>query len=77
MKKNKNYKEPEMKTYTLDEVQDKIIGKLRTVCREKFENELQRDLTGNAIKQTRRERDLTQEELGKLTGVQKKSLPGM
>jgi hypothetical protein len=77
LKKNKNYKEPEMKTYTFDEVQEKIIGKRGTVRREKFENELQMDLIGNAIKQTRRERDLTQEEPGKLLGVQKKSLPGM
>lgn len=60
-----------MKTHTLDEVQDKIIGKRGTVRRDKFENELQMDLTGNAIKQTRFERDLTQEELGKLIGVQK------
>ncbi|MNQ65952.1 Antitoxin HipB [compost metagenome] len=29
------------------------------------------DLIGNAIKQTRKERNLTQEELGKLIGVQK------
>jgi transcriptional regulator with XRE-family HTH domain len=29
------------------------------------------DLIGKAIKQTRRERNLTQEELGKLIGVQK------
>ena len=62
-----------MKTYTLDEVQDKIIGKRGTVRRDRFENELQMDLTGNAIKQTRLERDLTLEELGKLSGVRKKT----
>lgn len=60
-----------MKTYNLDEVLEKIIGKLGTLHRDRFENELQMDLIGNAIKQTRRERDLTQEELGKLIGVQK------
>ena len=63
MKKNKNCKEPEMKTYNLDDVQEKIIGKRGTACRDRFENELQMDLTGNAIKQTRRDRDLTPEEL--------------
>jgi HTH-type transcriptional regulator/antitoxin HipB len=60
-----------MKTYTLDEVQDKLIGQLGTPDRDKFEYELKMDLIGNAIKQTRIERHLTQEELGKLIGVQK------
>lgn len=60
-----------MKTYTLNEVQDKLIGKKGTPNRERFEYELQMDLIGQAIKQTRQERNLTQEELGKLIGVQK------
>ncbi|MEK7720328.1 MAG: helix-turn-helix transcriptional regulator [Bacteroidota bacterium] len=60
-----------MKTYTLDEVQDKLIGKIGTPNRDRFEYELQMDLIGQAIKQTRQERKLTQEELGKLIGVQK------
>jgi HTH-type transcriptional regulator / antitoxin HipB len=60
-----------MKKHTLDEVQDKLIGKRGTANRERFEYELQMDLIGKAIKQTRQERRLTQEELGKLIGVQK------
>jgi len=60
-----------MKTYTLDEVQDKLIGKKGTPDRDKFEYELQMDLIGKAIKQTRQERNLTQEELGKLIGDQR------
>ena len=60
-----------MKTYSLDQVQDKLIGKVGTASRDKFEYELQMDLIGKAIKQTRQERHLTQEELGKLIGVQK------
>lgn len=60
-----------MKTHTLDEVQDRLIGKIGTPNRDRFEYELQMDLIGNAIKQTRQERQLTQEELGKLIGVQK------
>jgi HTH-type transcriptional regulator / antitoxin HipB len=60
-----------MKTYTLDEVQDKIIGKKGTPARESFEYELQMALIGKAIKETRQKRRLTQEELGKLVGVQK------
>ena len=60
-----------MKTYTLNEVQDKLLGKKGTVERDKFEYELQMDLMGKAIKQTRQERKLTQEQLGLLVGVQK------
>ncbi len=60
-----------MKTYSLNEVQDQLIGKVGTVERDLFEYELQMDLIGKAIKQTRKDRNLTQEELGKLIGVQK------
>lgn len=60
-----------MKTYTLDQVQDELIGKVGTTERDLFEYELQMDLIGKAIKQTRQERNLTQEDLGKLIGVQK------
>ncbi len=60
-----------MKTYTLDEVKDKYIGKRGTAKRENYENELRLDLIGYAIKQARKDRNLTQEQLGKLVGVQK------
>ena len=60
-----------MKTYTLDEDQDKLIGKKGTRERDVFEYELQMELIGKAIKQTRQNRNMTQEELGKLIGVQK------
>jgi len=63
-----------MKTYTLEEVQDELIGKIGTTDRDLFEYELQMDLIGKAIKQTRQERNLTQEELGKLIGVQKSQI---
>ncbi len=60
-----------MKTYSIEEVQDKLIGEVGTPERNRFEYELKMDLIGKAIKQTRQERNLTQEELGKLIGVQK------
>jgi HTH-type transcriptional regulator / antitoxin HipB len=60
-----------MKAYSLDEVQDKLIGKIGTPERDVLEYELQMDLIGKAIEQIRQERHLTQEELGKLIGVQK------
>jgi HTH-type transcriptional regulator / antitoxin HipB len=60
-----------IKTYSLDEVTDKYIGKRGTPNREAFENELRLDLLGEAIRQARKERHLTQEELGVLVGVKK------
>ena len=63
-----------MKTYTFDEVKDKYIGKTGTPRRDRFEYELQMDLVGKAIKQTRKDRNMTQEELGKLIGVQKSQI---
>ena len=59
------------KTYTLDEMKDKFIGKKGNPVREKYEYELRMDLLGQMIKTTRKERNLTQEQLGQLLGVQK------
>ena len=59
------------KTVSLDKMIDKHIGKRGTEKREAFENELRIDLLGQAIKQARQERNLTQEQLGDLVGVQK------
>ena len=60
-----------MKTYSLENLTDKYIGKKGTKKRDNFENELRLDLLGQAIKQARQERNLTQEELGELVGVKK------
>ena len=60
-----------MTTRTIDEVQDLLIGKAGTPERDKYEYDLQMDFIGQAIKQARLDRNLTQEELGKLIGVQK------
>jgi len=56
---------------TLDELKDKHLGELGTPKREKYEFELQLDLVGEMIKKARKERNLTQEQLGNLIGVQK------
>lgn len=71
IKINKMNKKQGLKTYSLDEITDKHIGKRGTPKREAFENELRLDLLGEAIRQARLERNLTQEELGRLVGVQK------
>ena len=59
------------KTISLDSMIDKHIGEIGTEKRDNFENELRIDLLGNAIKQARQEKNLTQEQLGELVGVQK------
>lgn len=61
----------EFKTVSLDTMIDKHIGERGMERREAFENELRIDLLGQAIKQARQERNLTQEQLGELVGVQK------
>ncbi len=60
-----------MNTISLDEITNKYIGEKGTPKRDAFENELRLDLIGEAIRQARKERHLTQEELGKLVGVKK------
>ncbi|MEX0813739.1 MAG: helix-turn-helix transcriptional regulator [Chitinophagales bacterium] len=60
-----------MKTYSFDEVKDRYLGKRGTKKREIYEYELRMDLIGEAIKNARKERNLTQEQLGKMVGVQK------
>ncbi|MBK8720963.1 MAG: helix-turn-helix transcriptional regulator [Saprospiraceae bacterium] len=60
-----------MKTYSLEEMTDKHIGKIGTPNRDAFENELRLDLLGQTIKNIRQEQNLTQEELGELVGVKK------
>lgn len=52
-------------------MKDKFIGKKGSPVREKYEYELRMDLLGQMIKTTRKERNLTQEQLGQLLGVQK------
>lgn len=59
------------KTVSLDTMIDKHIGKRGTEKREAFENELRIDLLGYAIREARKEKKLTQEQLGELVGVQK------
>ena len=60
-----------MKTKSLENLMDKHIGKLGTIERDAFEHELKIDLLGEAIKKARKERNLTQSQLGELVGVQK------
>lgn len=60
-----------LKATSLDVLIDKHIGEIGTPKRDAFENELRLDLIGQAIKEIRLEKNLTQEQLGELVGVKK------
>ena len=60
-----------LKTSTLRELKDRYIGEEGTAARDRYEYELRMELLGKMIKTVRQERKMTQEDLGKLVGVQK------
>lgn len=59
------------KTYSLQVMKDKFIGKVGAPKRDEYEYELRMEVLGKMIKTARLERSLTQQQLGKLVGVQK------
>jgi len=61
----------EMKMYSLSDMKDEIIGKVGTPERDKYEYELNMELLSRMIKTARKERNLTQNQLGELIGVKK------
>ena len=63
-----------LRVYTLDQAKDKHLGKVGTEKRDRYEYELKLDILGEMIKQARKERKLTQSELGALIGVQKSQI---
>lgn len=64
----------EMKSYSLAEMKDKYIGKVGTEDRDNYEYELRMEVLGRMIKAARKERNLTQEQLGELVGVKKSQI---
>ena len=62
------------KNYSLAEMKDKYIGKVGTTERDEYEYELNMEVLGRMIKTARQERNLTQEQLGQLIGVQKSQI---
>lgn len=67
-------KNKKMKMMTLDQLKDRDIGKIGTLERDRYEFDLRMELLGEMIKSVRKERDLTQEQLGELIGVQKSQI---
>jgi HTH-type transcriptional regulator / antitoxin HipB len=64
MKTDRKYK-------TLGELEDKYYGITGTPEREQYEFELSMEILGDKLKQMRKTKNLTQEQLGLLIGVQK------
>lgn len=69
--KNNTMAKAKLKTFSLEEMKDKYVGKKGSKNREQYEYELRMDVLGRMIKAARQERNLTQEQLGDLIGVQK------
>ncbi|MGF1637724.1 MAG: helix-turn-helix domain-containing protein [Cyclobacteriaceae bacterium] len=63
-----------MRKTTLSEMKDKYIGKEGTPDRDSYEYELKMEVLGKMIKSARKERKMTQEQLGQLIGVQKSQI---
>jgi len=63
-----------MKMMSLDQLKDKHLGEVGTIEREKYEIEFKIEILGDMIKSVRKERHLTQEQLGELIGVQKSQI---
>ncbi|WP_367914470.1 helix-turn-helix domain-containing protein [Leadbetterella sp. DM7] len=61
----------ELKMFTFSQIKDEFIGKIGTDKRTAYEQELQLEILGDIIRKVRLERNLTQEELGRLIGVQR------
>ena len=60
-----------MKTESLESLTNRLIGVKGSANRNDFENELRLDLLGEAIREARLRKRLTQTQLGELVGVQK------
>jgi DNA-binding XRE family transcriptional regulator len=61
----------ELEMFSFDQIKDEFIGEIGTEKRTHYEQELQLEILGEMIRKVRLERKLTQEELGKLIGVQR------
>jgi DNA-binding XRE family transcriptional regulator len=70
----KNELKKGIKTHGLDEIKNKFIGEKGTIKRDTYEEALRLDLIGEKIRKTRMKRNLTQEQLGELVGVQKSQI---
>lgn len=67
-------KKRKIKMMSLEELKDRDIGKVGTSERDQYEFDLKMEILGEMIKTVRKERHLTQKQLGELIGVQKSQI---
>lgn len=67
-------KKKKMKMMTLEDLKDRDMGKVGTPERDQYEFDLKMEILGEMIKSVRKERNLTQEQLGDLIGVKKSQI---
>lgn len=58
-----------MELYTLENIKDKYIGKKDSPKRDKYETDLNAFLMGEAIKEARLKKQLTQQQLSERSGI--------
>ncbi len=63
-----------MKTYTLKEAEDSLIGKIGSRTRDDYELRIKLIQFGQLIKEVRNDKGMTQDELGQLIGVTKSQI---
>jgi DNA-binding XRE family transcriptional regulator len=63
-----------IKVMSLDQMKDMHLGKKGTIERDEYEMELRVEILGEMIRTVRKEKNLTQEQLGKLMGVNKSQI---
>ena len=61
----------DMKVYSHEEMLDHVLGAKGSPTRDKYEADMNNFLIGEAIKQAREAKNLTQEQLGELMGVKR------
>lgn len=64
-------KDKNLEMYSFDQIKNEFIGEIGTEKRTIYEQELKLEVVGEMIRKVRLDRNLTQEELGKLIGVQR------
>lgn len=67
-------KKKKIKMMTLEDLKDRDLGKVGTIERDQYEFDLKMEILGEMIKSVRKERHLTQEQLGELIGVKKSQI---
>lgn len=67
-------KKGKIKIMSLDQMKDMHLGKNGTIERDEYEMELKVEILGEMIRTVRKEKHLTQEQLGKLVGVNKSQI---